>query len=161
MRRDSGHAGSSVVGQSLGGQFTGVSASLETTSQILCAGSTMCAWPNLGSAASASTIGRIGRTPKPMSTTRCVGAVMLTETRGVLHGAQIPKTQGAGKYSDFPNYRTSLITDRPRASLALGPSCVRVRVRRVRIWLTTPRSSGPPRVWPRSSCNPHRFCPRT
>ena len=63
----------------------------------------MCAWPNLGSAVFASTIGRIGRIRKPMSTTPCACAAMLTETRGVLRGAQIPTTQGAGKYSDSPN----------------------------------------------------------
>jgi hypothetical protein len=60
-------------------------------------------WPNLGSAVFACTIGKSGRTRKPMSTTPCAYAAMLTETRGVLHGAQIPKTRGAGKYSDSPN----------------------------------------------------------
>ena len=32
--------------------------------------------------------------PEPMLTTKCVCAVMLTETRGALHGAQIPETPG-------------------------------------------------------------------
>ncbi len=50
-----------------------------------------CACPSLGSAALASTIAKSGRTRKPMITTKCVGAVMLTETRDVLHGAQIPE----------------------------------------------------------------------
>ena len=51
-------------------------------------------WPNLGSAALASTIGKSGRTRKPMIITKCVCAVMLTETRGAIHGAQIPETPG-------------------------------------------------------------------
>ena len=50
---------------------------------------------------------------------------MLTETHGVLHGAQIPKTQGAGKYSDSPK-RASLA---PRTLVR-----ARARARRVRIW---------------------------
>jgi len=42
----------------------------------------------------------IGKTRKPMSTTKCVGAVMLSETHGVLHGAQIPETPRAGTQVD-------------------------------------------------------------
>jgi hypothetical protein len=57
-------------------------------------GCTICAWPNLGSAALVSTIGKSGRTRKHMITTKCVCAVMLTETRDALHGAQIPETPG-------------------------------------------------------------------
>jgi hypothetical protein len=38
-----------------------------------------------------------------MSTTRCVGAVMLSETRDVLHLGQIPETPGKGKYWDCLN----------------------------------------------------------
>jgi hypothetical protein len=44
----------------------------------------MCAWPNLGSAAFACTIGMIERTPRHTSTIKCVCAVMLTEKEGVL-----------------------------------------------------------------------------
>jgi hypothetical protein len=46
------------------------------------AGSTICAWPNLGSAALACTIGKSGRTWKPLITSKCAGAVVLKETRG-------------------------------------------------------------------------------
>ena len=61
-----------------------------------------CVWPNLGSAALASRIGKSGRTRKPMITTKCVGAVTLTEIRGALHGAQIPET-----LSNWANQATS------------------------------------------------------
>ena len=64
------------------------------TSQTWPAWSTIGVWPNLGSAALASTIGKSGRTRKPMITTKCVCAVILTETRGARHGAQIPETPG-------------------------------------------------------------------
>jgi hypothetical protein len=53
-----------------------------------------CAWPNLGSAALACTIGKSGRIRKTLITSTCVGAVVLKETRGALHGAQIPETPG-------------------------------------------------------------------
>jgi hypothetical protein len=45
-------------------------------------------WPNLGSVAFACTIGMIGKTRKPMSTTKCVCAVMHTEKEGVLTQAR-------------------------------------------------------------------------
>jgi hypothetical protein len=38
------------------------------------------------------------QTRKPVITTKCVCAVMLTETRGALHGAQIPEIPGAGRF---------------------------------------------------------------
>jgi hypothetical protein len=47
-------------------------------------GAQFCPWPNLGSVAFVCTIGMIGRTRKPMSTTKCVCAVMHTEKEGVL-----------------------------------------------------------------------------
>jgi hypothetical protein len=61
-----------------------------------------CAWPDLGSAALASTIGKSGRTAKPTLTSKCAGAVMLSETRDALHGGQIPETP-----SNWANRETS------------------------------------------------------
>jgi hypothetical protein len=46
----------------------------------------MCAWPSLGSVAFACTIGKSGE-PGTHDHFEVFGAVMLTETRGVLHGA--------------------------------------------------------------------------
>ena len=50
--------------------------------------STICAWPNLGSAVFGCTTGIIGRTRKPMNTTKCVCAVMHIEKKDVLRPAQ-------------------------------------------------------------------------
>ena len=61
-----------------------------------------CAWPDLGSAALASTIGKSGRTAKPTLTSKCASAVMLSETRDALHGGQIPETP-----SNWANRETS------------------------------------------------------
>jgi hypothetical protein len=48
-----------------------------------------------------------------MLTTKCVGGVMLTETRDVHHGAQIPETPSKGKYWDCLN--TDHVPHRRRA----------------------------------------------
>jgi hypothetical protein len=45
-------------------------------------------WPNLGSVAFAYTIGMIGKTRKPMSTTKCVCAVTHIEKECALQQAQ-------------------------------------------------------------------------
>jgi hypothetical protein len=59
------------------------------SSQTALAGSTIWAWPSLGSVDFASTVGMIGRIRRPMSTTRCVCAVMRTEKEGVLYRALV------------------------------------------------------------------------
>jgi hypothetical protein len=58
------------------------------TSQAPLSGSRICAWPNLGSVAFACTSGMIGKTRKPMSTTKCVCGVTHIEKEGVLTRAR-------------------------------------------------------------------------
>jgi hypothetical protein len=58
-------------------------------------GSQFCPWPTLGSVAFACTIGKSGRTRKTHEHYQGVGAVMLTETHGALHGAQISEIPGS------------------------------------------------------------------
>jgi hypothetical protein len=56
-----------------------------------------CAWPNLGSAALACTIGKSGRIRKPLITSTCVGAVVLKETRGALMEPRFRRHRATGQ----------------------------------------------------------------
>lgn len=65
-------------------------------------GSRICTWPNLGSVVFAYTIGMIGKTRKPMRTTKCVCAVTHIGKERVLTRARaerVPQEPAASEVS--------------------------------------------------------------